>query len=92
MLGRGSFGKVMLVRKKSEGSDGPTYAMKTLRKKELLKRRQIDHTQTERKVLQDIQHPFLVSLRFAFQSEEKLYMVLDFMEGGELFDQILQRE
>lgn len=82
----------MLVRKKSEGSDGPTYAMKTLRKKELLKRRQIDHTQTERKVLQDIHHPFLVSLRFAFQSEEKLYMVLDFMEGGELFTWLREKK
>lgn len=75
----------MLVRKKSEGAKGATYAMKTLRKKELLKRKQIGHTQTERKILQDIDHPFLVGLKFAFQTEDKLYMVLEFMGGGELF-------
>jgi serum/glucocorticoid-regulated kinase 2 len=85
VLGKGSFGKVMLVRKKSEGAKGATYAMKTLRKKELLKRKQIGHTQTERKILQDIDHPFLVGLKFAFQTEDKLYMVLEFMGGGELF-------
>jgi serine/threonine protein kinase len=82
----------MLVRKKSEGAKGPTYAMKTLRKKELLKRKQIGHTQTERKILQDINHPFLVSLKFAFQTEDKLYMVLEFMGGGELFYWLRQKK
>lgn len=84
VLGRGSFGKVMLCRKKDD-PDGTLYAMKTLRKQALVKRNQLAHTQTERNILQNIQHPFLVNLKFAFQTPDKLYMVLEFMGGGELF-------
>jgi len=67
VLGRGSFGKVMLCRKKDEGPEGELYAMKTLRKQALVKRNQLEHTATERNILQNIQHPFLVNMRFAFQ-------------------------
>lgn len=84
VLGKGSFGKVMLVYKK----DDPTkklLAMKTLRKAALVKRNQLAHTATERKILQTIKCPFLVHLVYAFQTPEKLYMVLDYMGGGELF-------
>eukprot|EP00607_Mallomonas_marina_P005139 CAMPEP_0182429298 /NCGR_PEP_ID=MMETSP1167-20130531/25665_1 /TAXON_ID=2988 /ORGANISM="Mallomonas Sp, Strain CCMP3275" /LENGTH=424 /DNA_ID=CAMNT_0024612733 /DNA_START=89 /DNA_END=1363 /DNA_ORIENTATION=+ len=84
VLGKGSFGKVMLVRKKDDIS-GTLYAMKTLRKQALVKRNQLAHTATERKILQQIHCPFLVHLVYAFQTPEKLYMVLDYMGGGELF-------
>jgi len=56
-----------------------------LKKEQLVKRKQVAHTQTERKVLENINHPFIVSLRFAFQSDTKLYMILDYFTGGELF-------
>lgn len=82
VIGRGSFGKVMLVRKK--GGSG-TYAMKVLKKAQLVKRKQVAHTRTERRVLEDIDNPFIVALRYAFQTDEKLYMVLDYFPGGELF-------
>ena len=59
--------------------------MKVLKKEVLLKRKQVVHTQTERRILEGITHPFLVSLRFAFQTEDKLYMILDYFTGGELF-------
>eukprot|EP01041_Mallomonas_annulata_P008608 gene8608-17761_t len=84
VLGKGSFGKVMLVRKKDDSSN-TLFAMKTLRKAALVKRNQLAHTATERKILQQIHCPFLVHLVFAFQTPEKLYMVLDYMGGGELF-------
>lgn len=84
VLGKGSFGKVMLVKKKDDPS-GTLYALKTLRKAALVKRNQLAHTTTERKILQDIHCPFLVHLVFAFQTADKLYMVLDYMGGGELF-------
>lgn len=84
VLGKGSFGKVMLTRKKDDPS-GTLYAMKTLRKAALVKRNQLAHTATERKILQQIHCPFLVHLVYAFQTPEKLYMVLDYMGGGELF-------
>merc|ERR1719229_2220963 len=71
-----------MVRKNDSGE---IYAMKVLKKKELAKRKQVVHTQTERKVLAGVENPFIVSLRFSFQSDAKLYMVLDFFNGGELF-------
>ena len=82
VLGRGSFGKVMQVRKKS---DGKIYAMKILKKRAIIARNQVEHTKAERKILQSLQHPFLMTLRYAFQSKEKLYFVLDYYQGGELF-------
>jgi len=82
VLGRGSFGKVMQVRKKS---DGKIYAMKILKKQAIIARNQVEHTKAERKILQALQHPFLMTLRYAFQSKEKLYFVLDYYQGGELF-------
>merc|ERR1711972_735240 len=77
VVGKGSFGKVMMVKKLDSGE---IFAMKVL-----VKRKQVVHTQSERKVLANVDNPFIVSLRYAFQSDAKLYMVLDFFNGGELF-------
>jgi len=82
VIGKGSFGKVFQVQKIDTGK---IYAMKVLKKDQLLKRKQVAHTQTERRVLESIDHPFIVSLRYAFQTQDKLYMVLDYFTGGELF-------
>lgn len=82
VVGKGSFGKVMQVRYKK---DGKIYAMKVLKKKALVKRKQVIHTRTERRVVAAVNNPFIVSLRFAFQTQAKLYMILDFFNGGELF-------
>ena len=82
VIGKGSFGKVMLVRKKDNAQ---IYALKTLRKEQLLKRNQIQHTQAERNIIQNVSSPFLASLAFAFQNENKLYMVMEYCPGGELF-------
>jgi len=82
VIGKGGFAKVMQVRKRDTGK---IYAMKVLKKKELIARKQVAHTNTERKILQDIENPFIVALRFAFQTTTKLYMVLDYFNGGELF-------
>jgi len=81
-IGKGSFAKVMMVKKKDTGD---IFAMKCLTKKDLVKRKQIQHTMTEREVISNIKHPFIVSLHFAFQTETKLYLVTDFFNGGELF-------
>ena len=82
VIGRGSFGKVMQVRKKDSGK---VYAMKILKKETIIARNQVEHTRAERAILQSLQHPFLMGLRFAFQTKEKLYFVLDYYQGGELF-------
>jgi serine/threonine protein kinase len=84
VLGKGAFGKVMLVKKKDDKNNN-LYALKTLRKAEIVKRGQVEHTKTERVVLERINCPFLVHLVYAFQTTEKLYMVLEYSGGGELF-------
>lgn len=82
VIGKGSFGKVMQVRKKDSGK---IFAMKVLKKATLVARKQVAHTRTERKVLEDISHPFVCHLKYAFQTESKLYLLFPFYNGGELF-------
>jgi len=85
VLGKGSFGKVVLVQKRKGNETGALFAMKILRKAHLVKRRQIERTRTERKVLSVVNHPFIMKLHYAFQSPDRLYLVLDYCPGGELF-------
>mmetsp|Transcript_2777 Transcript_2777/g.8716 ORF Transcript_2777/g.8716 Transcript_2777/m.8716 type:complete len:746 (-) Transcript_2777:52-2289(-) len=82
VVGRGNFGKVMQVRKVDTGR---VYAMKVLRKDAVIAADAIKHTLSESAVLRRIRHPFIVNLKYAFQSEKKLYMILDYLNGGELF-------
>ncbi|GAB9469199.1 Agc protein kinase [Globisporangium polare] len=82
MLGKGSFGKVYMVKRKVSGE---ILAMKVLRKAELVKRSQVNHTMTERRIMSSVDHPFIVPLRFAFQTQSKLVMISDYMCGGEIF-------
>mmetsp|Transcript_15038 Transcript_15038/g.21077 ORF Transcript_15038/g.21077 Transcript_15038/m.21077 type:complete len:1067 (+) Transcript_15038:189-3389(+) len=82
VVGRGSYGKVFLVRHNKLKT---LFAMKVLRKEEIVKRDVVDNIQLERKVLETVDHPFLVALRYAFQTPNKLYMVMDYIPGGELF-------
>lgn len=88
VIGKGSFGKVMQVVKKDTKQ---IYALKTLRKQHIISRMEVTHTLAERTVLARIRNPFIVPLKFSFQSPEKLYLVLSFINGGELFWH-LQRE
>ncbi|GAT26750.1 serine/threonine-protein kinase gad8 [Aspergillus luchuensis] len=88
VVGKGSFGKVMQVMKKDTGR---IYALKTIRKAHIISRSEVTHTLAERSVLSQINNPFIVPLKFSFQSPEKLYLVLAFVNGGELFHH-LQRE
>ncbi|OAA66527.1 serine/threonine-protein kinase [Niveomyces insectorum RCEF 264] len=88
VVGKGSFGKVMQVRKKDTRR---IYALKTIRKAHIISRSEVAHTLAERSVLAQINNPFIVPLKFTFQSPEKLYFVLAFVNGGELFHH-LQKE
>ena len=74
-----------MVQKRKGKERGALFAMKILRKTHLVKRRQIERTRTERKVLSVVNHPFIMKLHYAFQSPDKLYLVLDYCPGGELF-------
>jgi len=84
-VGKGSFGRVFMVKKKDTKR---VYAMKVLKKEKVIARNQLQHTLSERKILSDISNPFLVGLRFAFQTTQKLFMVFDFFNGGELYSYI----
>ncbi|MCJ1370656.1 hypothetical protein MMC20_001869 [Loxospora ochrophaea] len=88
VVGKGSFGKVMQVMKNDTRR---IYALKTIRKAHIISRSEVAHTLAERSVLAQINNPFIVPLKFSFQSPEKLYLVLAFVNGGELFHH-LQRE
>jgi len=88
VLGRGAFGKVMEVR---HTKTGRSYAMKILRKQDIIAKKQEEHTNTEREMLAAMQHPFLMGLKYAFQSPSKLYFVLDYYPGGELFFHLQQK-
>lgn len=85
VVGKGAFGKVMLVRKKHGAGSGQIYAMKVLKKSVVAAKGQIEHTKSERSILCEIRHPYIVRLRFAFQSDDKLYLVTDYYNGGSLF-------
>ena len=89
LLGKGSFGKVLLVKYLNNNK---IYAMKILKKEEIIKRNQINHTKTERLLLEKLNHPFIASLQFAFQDSQKLYLVTEFLQGGELFFHIKRKK
>jgi serine/threonine protein kinase len=89
VIGRGSYGKVQLVRSKANKH---LYALKSLRKSALREADQIDQTMIERNVLLKTVHPFLVGAHFAFQSETKIFLVLDYVPGGELFSRLREEE
>lgn len=105
VVGKGSFGKVMQVMCVQSSLSQPRltrwhsrkkdthriYALKTIRKAHIISRSEVAHTLAERSVLAQINNPFIVPLKFSFQSPEKLYLVLAFVNGGELFHH-LQRE
>ncbi|KAI1434833.1 camp-dependent protein kinase catalytic subunit [Xylaria sp. CBS 124048] len=87
-LGTGTFARVCLVHLAS-GSDEDkekVFALKILRKTEVIKLKQIDHVRDERRILSDVAgHPFITSLITTFSDHDSLYMLLDYIPGGELF-------
>ncbi|XP_054566732.1 RAC-beta serine/threonine-protein kinase isoform X4 [Eptesicus fuscus] len=82
LLGKGTFGKVILVREKATGR---YYAMKILRKEVIIAKDEVAHTVTESRVLQNTRHPFLTALKYAFQTHDRLCFVMEYANGGELF-------
>jgi len=99
VLGTGGFGKVFQVSKTTGAQKGKIYAMKVLKKAVIVRNKetkQIDreinvHAKLERDVLMAVQHPFIVDLKYAFQAGNKVYLIMEYLAGGELFMQ-LQKE
>ena len=88
VIGKGYFGKVSKVK---YIQDGTIYALKSIKKNKLKEQKHIEHIKNERKLLEAVEHPFIVSLKFAFQSPTKLYLAMDYCNGGELFYHIRKK-
>lgn len=88
LLGKGDVGKVFLVQEKTTGR---LFAMKVLAKDEMINRNKVKRVLTEREILATADHPFIVTLHCSFQSEDKLYFVMEYCAGGEFF-RLLQKQ
>ncbi|KJE90213.1 cAMP-dependent protein kinase [Capsaspora owczarzaki ATCC 30864] len=84
-LGTGTFGRVYLSRDKGNKN---FYAMKVLKKVEVVRLKQVEHIQSEKDILCAINHPFIVNLYCTFQDDRNLYMLLEYICGGELFSHL----
>ncbi|KAI6207738.1 Ribosomal protein S6 kinase [Aphelenchoides besseyi] len=93
VLGKGAYGKVFLVKKIGGSDNGQFYAMKVIKKERLIaKQKTLEHALMERKVLERLRGcPFLVNMCYAFQSESKLHIVMEYVSGGELFLHLCNR-
>lgn len=89
VIGRGTFGKVFLVKKKN---DDKYYAMKKMKKEMIIKNNVKEQIMTERLILSRLDNPYLAKLHFAFQTETSLYLVMDFVNGGELFTHLKNKK
>mmetsp|Transcript_33562 Transcript_33562/g.38559 ORF Transcript_33562/g.38559 Transcript_33562/m.38559 type:complete len:309 (-) Transcript_33562:514-1440(-) len=87
VLDKGSFGKVFLVENKLNGM---FYAMKRIRKDVLIEKKQIENTKNEKKILLNLEHPFLLGMSYVIQNDLRIYFFLDFIEGGNLYQNLFK--
>lgn len=85
ILGKGSFGHVYLVQKVDEpDTQKNQYAMKILPKKKLYDHNLVRYAMTEKHIMSVVDHPFIIKMRFTFETQDKLYFILDYCPGGDL--------
>ncbi len=90
VIGRGTFGKVVLVSLKSDVSQ--VMALKIIKKQHIVQTKNVSNIINEKKLLQIIDHPFIVKLRYSFMNKEKIFMAFDYHNGGELFFHLQKRK
>lgn len=93
-IGRGAFGEVFICRKISDGNPKAVYAMKRMRKADMMKKKQVFHVRSERDVLAEAaaKNPWVVQLMYSFQDDVYLYMVMEYMQGGDLISWLVEKE
>jgi len=89
IIGRGAFGEVRIVREKATGE---IQAMKKLKKSEMLRRGQVEHVKAERNVLVEVSSPYVMKLYYSFQDEEFLYLVTEYLPGGDMMTLLMRRD
>jgi serine/threonine protein kinase len=89
VIGKGTYAKVFLVR---HLKDNKLYALKVLKKKYIVEKNQEKHIMTEKEILSEVDHPFLVKMKLSFQDEKKLYFLLEYCPGGELFSLLASKD
>ncbi|XP_076819418.1 uncharacterized protein LOC143465134 isoform X1 [Clavelina lepadiformis] len=88
-IGVGAFGKVMLARNKTSNK---LYAIKFLKKRDVLRRNQVAHVKAERDILAEADNDWVVRLYYTFQDKENLYFVMDFIPGGDMMSLLIKKE
>ncbi|KAI4377804.1 hypothetical protein MLD38_015379 [Melastoma candidum] len=89
IIGRGAFGEVRLCREKKSGN---IYAMKKLKKSEMLRRGQVEHVRAERNLLAEVDSNYIVKLYYSFQDEEYLYLIMEYLPGGDMMTLLIREE
>ncbi|XP_076370067.1 serine/threonine-protein kinase tricornered-like isoform X2 [Tachypleus tridentatus] len=89
VIGRGAFGEVRLVQKKDTGH---VYAMKILRKADMLKREQVAHVRAERDILVEADHQWVVKMYYSFQDSINLYLIMEFLPGGDMMTLLMKKD
>ena len=89
LIGRGAFGEVRIVRERSSGN---IYAMKSLSKAEMVRRGQVEHVMAERNLLAHVSSKMVVKLFYSFQDDEYLYLVMEYVPGGDVMSLLMKRD
>ncbi|XP_031482485.1 uncharacterized protein LOC116252396 [Nymphaea colorata] len=89
IIGRGAFGEVRVCREKASGN---VYAMKKLKKSEMLRRGQVEHVKAERNLLAEVDSPCIVKLYCSFQDEEFLYLIMEYLPGGDMMTLLMRKD
>ncbi|KAL8158346.1 uncharacterized protein LOC141675803 [Apium graveolens] len=89
MIGKGAFGEVRICKEKTTGH---VYAMKKLKKSEMLRRGQVEHVKAERNLLAEVDSNCIVKLYCSFQDEENLYLVMEYLPGGDMMTLLMRKD
>jgi serine/threonine protein kinase len=92
IIGRGAFGEVRLVRRKDNIRTREVYALKSMKKDNMISKNQVHHIRAERDILTESENPWIVTLYYSFQDATHLYMVMEYLPGGDLMGLLMKKD